>query len=179
MPRRAATRSPAKSVRTWIVVFTLDPEAAHVLAAPADADGEPGGEPVRVSAHPLSRPRAVNGRVSFASGRQGSEFGDQHAADNIRGPVDTRENFDQITVREAPLFHRYQRVSRPHDLRPRLTSARSGHRDAAAPPSLAVHVGLRLKHGQQQIALRGTPGLRFPAYHVPVGFRDLAALLGN
>lgn len=96
------------------LVFPLDPQAAQVRAASADADGEPGGAPVRLGARPL---RCRGWRIPCAAGRQGREFGDQDTADDVGGPADTGEDRRQVTVRQPFLLHRYQRVG-PGTARP-------------------------------------------------------------
>jgi hypothetical protein len=81
------------------VVFTFYAEAARVRTVPADADGKPCRASIRMSACPLLSRGWINGPIFFASWRQGCEFGDQYAADNVRRPVNTRESFDQVTFR--------------------------------------------------------------------------------
>ena len=76
-----------------------------MLAAPADANGEPGSASVWMGARPLPGRDWIDGLVLFASGRQGREFGYQDTADDVRGPVDTREDFCQVTVWQPSSVH--------------------------------------------------------------------------
>ncbi len=69
-----------------------------MLAAPADANGEPGSASVWMGACPLPGRDWINRRIFLAPGRQRCEFSYQYAAGNVRGPVDTREDFSDTSA---------------------------------------------------------------------------------
>jgi hypothetical protein len=92
------------------LVLTFDVESAPVLPASADTNGEPGSASVWVSARPLPGRDWIGGFVFFAPGRQCCKFSYQDTAGNVRRPVDTREDFCQVTVRQPSSVHEYQRI---------------------------------------------------------------------
>jgi hypothetical protein len=72
-------------------------------SAPAGTDSEPGRASVRASACSLFVRVSAKEWTFLASRRQRRQFGGQHAAHQVRGPLDAGESFDQVTVR-LPLF---------------------------------------------------------------------------
>ena len=63
-----------------------------------------------MSACPLLRCDRIIGCLFLGTWRQDYELSHQHAADNLLGPVDTREDFHRLTRWQWFLFYRDQRI---------------------------------------------------------------------